>query len=76
MNTSIVFFTKKTYLERDDPDLFKKIAQYLTWVKQPKRGHAILEEAAEDAIDPLLGKYRKQYEDKTADKIVTEPEEI
>ena len=30
------FFASKTYLEKDDPKLFEKIAQYLSWVKQPK----------------------------------------
>ena len=29
------FFTHKTYLERNDPRLFRKIAKYLTWVKKP-----------------------------------------
>ena len=31
------FLSRKTYLERDDPKLFKKIAEYLTWVKEPKK---------------------------------------
>ena len=31
------FLSKNTYLEREDPELFKKIADYLTWVKQLKR---------------------------------------
>ena len=30
------FFAQKTYLERNDPKLFKKIAEYLTWVKKFK----------------------------------------
>ena len=32
------FLSKSTYLEREDPELFKKIAEYLTWVKKPKKG--------------------------------------
>ena len=30
------FITQKTYLERDDPDLIRKISEYLNLVKQPK----------------------------------------
>ena len=30
------FLSRKTYLERGDSRLFKKIAAYLTWVKKPK----------------------------------------
>ena len=30
------FFKHKTYLEKNDPKLGTKIADYLTWVKQPK----------------------------------------
>ena len=29
------FFTYKTYLERGDPELFRKICDYLSWVKKP-----------------------------------------
>ena len=32
------FFEKKTYLLKDDPQLFQKIGEYLEWVKKPKRG--------------------------------------
>ena len=31
------FFDHKTYLERNDAKLFKKISNYLSWVKEPKR---------------------------------------
>ena len=31
------FFTNKTYLERNDPKLFKKITDYLLQVKKQKR---------------------------------------
>ena len=31
-----MFFSQKTYLLKDDPSIFKKIAAYLTWVKEPK----------------------------------------
>ena len=30
------FISRNTYLEGNHPKLFKKIAAYLTWVKQPK----------------------------------------
>ena len=33
------FFSQKTYLLKDDPSIFKKIAAYLTWVKEPKVNH-------------------------------------
>ena len=48
------FFTKKTYLERDDPDLFKKIAEYLVWIKQPKGEQPPSEEDTNSVMDPLL----------------------
>ena len=30
----ICFLSRKTYLERDDPELFKKMSKYLIWVKK------------------------------------------
>ena len=45
------FFTKKTYLERDDPKLFQKIAEYLIQVKQIQKAP---EGATREAIDALL----------------------
>ena len=66
------FLSKKTYLEREDSKLFKKIAEYLTWVKQLKRGKPLLAEAVDDNIDPLLGRNMNENEDEIADKIVTE----
>ena len=30
------FISQTTYLDRDDPDVFRKISEYLHWVKQPK----------------------------------------
>ena len=30
------FISQKTYMERDDPDLIRKICEYLAWIKQPK----------------------------------------
>ena len=30
------FISQTTYLDRDDPDVFRKISEYLNWVKQPK----------------------------------------
>ena len=33
----ICFLSRKTYLERDDQDLFKKMSKYLIWVKKPKK---------------------------------------
>ena len=32
------FVEQKTYLERNDPELFQKIAKYLTEVKKPEEG--------------------------------------
>ena len=58
------FFTKKTYLENDDPKLFKKIVEYLTWVKQPKGGKSPTDGTTEDTINPLLGKKSNQNEHK------------
>ena len=66
------FFAKKTYLEREDPKLFKKMAEYLTLVKQLKRGKPLLDEAIDDNIDPLLGENGNENENEIADKIVTE----
>ena len=66
------FFTKKTYLEKEDPKLVKKIAEYLTWVKQPKGGKPKLNKATEDIIDPLLGKNANQAKDEIADTIMME----
>ena len=56
------FFAKKTYLERDDPKLFGKIAEYLTSVKEPKG------EKSEETIEPLLN----QNEAEGGDRFVTE----
>ena len=56
------FFSKKTYLEREDPKLFKKIAEYLIWVKQPKREKQQLELASDDAMNVLLNK-RNEYDE-------------
>ena len=39
-NTSLYmdsFFDHKTYLERNDEKLFRKISNYLSWVKEPKQ---------------------------------------
>ena len=60
------FFRKKTYLEREDPNLFKKIAEYLTWVKQAKGEKPPLEGPADEKLDPLL----KQHEVEEDDRIV------
>ena len=54
------FFTKKTYLEKEDPKLFKKIAEYLTWVKQPKGGKPPLDGAIDDTQDPLLKRHEAE----------------
>ena len=47
------FFAKKTYLERDDPKLFKKMAEYLFQVKQIQNTP---DGAIDGTIDPLLEK--------------------
>ena len=62
------FFTKKTYVERKDPKLFRKIAEYLNWVKQLKIGKPALEQATEETIDPLLGKNINQNEHKVMEE--------
>ena len=36
------FFAHKTYLDVNDPKLFKKIADYLKWVKNPKGNDSLL----------------------------------
>ena len=38
------FFASKTYLEKDDPKVFERIAQYLYNVKQPQKNGAQLGE--------------------------------
>ena len=50
------FFEKKTYLLRDDPQLFQKIREYLVWVKKSEHGKNNHDEEKEDApeIDQLL----------------------
>ena len=50
------FFDKKTYLLKDDPQLFKKIRHYLELVKNPKRRKNNDEQEEEDApeVDRLL----------------------
>ena len=64
------FFTKKTYLERDDPKLFKKIAEYLVWVKQPKGWKSPPEGNIDDTFDPLFVKNDNKNKDEIADKIM------
>ena len=54
------FLTKKTYLEREDPKLFKRIAGYLFQVKKPKDGKSSPEGAADEANDLLLRKIDDQ----------------
>ena len=66
------FFSKKTYLEKDDLMLFKIIPEYLSWVKQPKGGKPPLDKVSEDTADPLLGENDNKYEDQVADKILIE----
>ena len=45
------FLDRKTYLERDDPKLFKKIANYLAWVKRAKGNEEIPVERRELLCD-------------------------
>ena len=52
------FFASKTYLEKDHPKVFEKIAQYLYNVKQPQKNGAQLREGDvnignNDKEDPL-----------------------
>ena len=69
------FFAKKTYLERDDDNLFLKIAEYLTWVKQPKGGKPPLDGTTEDTIDPLLGNNNNKNEDDMVDNFMMEEDQ-
>ena len=50
------FFAKKTYLERNDPNLFKRIAEYLNQIKQPEEEKLPPEGAAAEVINPMLRK--------------------
>ena len=43
------FTANVTYLEKDDPELFDKIAKYLKWVKEPKP-HLEVGEGIEDGV--------------------------
>ena len=45
------FFDRKTYLESTDPKLFKKIANYLAWVKRVKENEELLVERRELLCD-------------------------
>ena len=54
------FLTKKTYLEREDPKLFKRIAGYLFKVKKPKDGKSSPEGASDEANDLLVRKIDDQ----------------
>ena len=46
------FFASKTYLEKDDPKVFERIAQYLNWVKLPKSNHG------KECVKTKEGNYR------------------
>ena len=50
------FFEKKTYLLKDDPQLFQKIAEYLERVKKPKesKNDSVIQEEEGPEIDELL----------------------
>ena len=39
------FFGSKTYLEKDDPKVFERIAEYLCKVKQPQKNGVGLRES-------------------------------
>ena len=60
------FFSKKTYLEREYPKLFNKIADYLTWMRQLNGKKPPLDGATDDTLNPLL----KQHEVVEGDRIV------
>ena len=66
------FFSKKSYLERDDHKLYVKKGEYLTWVKQPKGGKPPLDGATDDTQGRLLGKNENQNEDDMADNSMME----
>ena len=46
------FFASKTFLEKDDPKVFERIAQYLNWVKLPKSNHG------KEGVKTKEGNYR------------------
>ena len=52
------FFAKKTYLERDDPKLFKKIAEYLFQMKHAKGRTRLIDKAN----NPLIGRNNNENE--------------
>ena len=66
------FFAKKTYLKRDDPNLFRKIAECLTLVRQPKGEKSPLDGATNGAIDPLLKKNEDDFEVQAGDVLFLE----
>ena len=50
------FFTIKTYLERNDPKIFKRITDYLLWVKKQKgvKKNHLEEEHDEQEVKELI----------------------
>ena len=59
--------------------MFRKISEYLIWVKQRKIGKPVLEAPTEDAQDPLLGKKMNQNEHKLVEdklKKINNPIEV
>ena len=67
------FFAKKTYLERDDPKLFKKIAEYLIQVKQIQKAP---EGASGEAMNPLLENHAQNEAQKGYELMMEKDEEI
>ena len=67
------FFTKKTYLEKDDPKLFQKIAEYLIQVKQIQKAP---EGATGKAMDPLLESHAQNEAEEHNGRIIEENIEL
>ena len=63
------FFRKKTYLERDDPKLFQKIAEYLIQVKQIQKAP---DGASGEAMDLLLENYVQNEAEEDNGQIIEE----
>ena len=67
------FFKKKTYLEKDDPKLFQKIAEYLNQVKQIQKAP---EGATGEAMDPLLHNHAQNEAEENNGRIIEENIEL
>ena len=67
------FFKKKTYLEKDDPKLFQKIAEYLNQVKQIQKAP---EGTTGEVMDPLLDNHAQNKTEENNGRIIEENIEL